>query len=151
MSIDELYILSTANQQPYDRHGKSIYNIIKIGIQAGTIKNILAEIKSYLEREDKSFVLKMKRPELYTDKNIKIFGSIENIEDFGQEILENEEYLKNYKYIKEHYGQLNFSIIKIIIMIVIIMRNLKIFQKILQKKNYRFYNFISSTNKHCYV
>ena len=51
----------------------------------------------------------MERPELYTDKNIKIFGSIENIEGFGKKILENEEYLKNYKYIKEHYGQLIFS------------------------------------------
>ena len=90
--------------------GRTIYNdIIKIGIQAGTIKNILAEIKSYLEQEDKSFVLKMERPELYTDKNIKIFGSIENIEGFGKKILENEEYLKNYKYIKEHYGQLIFQ------------------------------------------
>ena len=92
--------------------------MIKKSIEAGTIENVLAYIKEKIGAYESSkhvrnqFSIEIEKPENYTDENIKLFGDLEKIERFGNIILANEEYLKNYQYIKEHYGQMDFSYIK---------------------------------------
>lgn len=89
--------------------------IIKKAIEAGTIDNVLEYIKEKIaiyqskENFENEFKIDISHPENFTDENIELFGSEENIERYGNAILKNDEYLKNYKYIKENYGQLDLN------------------------------------------
>ena len=114
-SLDELRILSTNDSNWWNEI------TIRKSIEYGTLKNIVSYIKDEISRYEESehfsrskFSINIKKPENCTDENIELFGGIENIEKFGNEILENEEYLKNYKYIKENYGQMSFLDINVI-------------------------------------
>ena len=111
MTLEELRILSTSKSQ----ESWKISEAVKKSIKAGTIENVLTYIKErigiYESREHfrNEFSIDIENPENCTDENIELFGDIENIVRFGNKILNNEEYLKNYLYIREHYGKMTFA------------------------------------------
>lgn len=98
-SLYEIKVLSTSNR------AYSLADILSTSVRYGTIKNVSKVIKNNIED---GIEVRISKPENYTDEYIELFG-IKNIESFGNKIIENEQYLKNYKYIKENYGQMFFD------------------------------------------